>query len=82
MIPESAVSFDIRSDSSYAISLYRKDVKKDFGELKYLVNILGKATREGYWPRQIITPVIEEDKAPAAPDAKVGSDDESGEDFP
>lgn len=34
---------------------------------------MGKATREGFWPRQIITPV-EGDKA-AAPDAKVGSDD-------
>jgi len=61
--------------------LCRKDINKDFGELKYHVNILGKATREGYWPRQIITPVIEEDKTPAAPDAKVGSDNDSNDDF-
>jgi len=81
LIPESAVSFDIRADTTYTISLCKKDIKKDFGELKYEVNILGKATREGYWPRQIITAVIEEDKAPTAPDTKVGSDDESNDDF-
>lgn len=45
VIPESAVSFDIRADSSYAISLCKRDVNKDFGELKYHVKILGKATR-------------------------------------
>ncbi len=63
------------------ISLYKKDLSKDFGELKYHINVLGKATKEGYWPKEIITPVVEEDKTPAAPDAKVGSDDESNEDF-
>ena len=56
------------------ISLQKKDITKDFGDLKFEVTILGKATREGYWPRQIITPVAEEDKV-AAPDAKVVSDD-------
>jgi hypothetical protein len=39
-----------------------------------VINVLGKATREGFWPRQIITSVIEDEKG-AAPDAKVGSDD-------
>jgi len=81
VIPESATSFDIRSDSINVISLYKKDINKDFGQLKYHVTILGKATREGFWPRQIITPVLEEDKTTAAPDAKVNSDDDSNDDF-
>ena len=59
VIPESATSFDIRSDSIYVISMYKKDVSKDFGDLKYSITILGKAMREGSWPRQIITPVRE-----------------------
>ncbi len=82
MIPESAISFDIRSDSINVISLFKKNISKDFGQLKYQVIILGKAMREGFWPRQIITPVIEEDKTPAAPDAKVNSEDDSNDEFP
>jgi len=35
---------------------------------------LGKATRESHWPRQLITPIIEDEKV-AAPDAKTGSDE-------
>jgi hypothetical protein len=82
VIPESAISFDIRSDSINVISLFKKNISKDFGQLKYQVIILGKAMREGFWPRQIITPVIEEDKTPAAPDAKVNSEDDSNDEFP
>jgi hypothetical protein len=82
VIPESAISFDVRSDSMMVISLCKKDLSKDFGQLKYEVVILGKTMREGYWPRQIITPVVEEEKTPAAPDAKVNSDDDSNDEFP
>lgn len=74
LVPQSPISLDIRSDSSTTISLYKKDISKDFGNLKYEIRILGKATREGYWPRQIITPVPEEEKG-AAPDPRRGSDD-------
>lgn len=81
LIPESAISFDVRSDSMMVISLSKKDLSKDFGQLKYQVVILGKAMREGYWPRQIITPV-EEEKTAAAPSAKVNSDDDSNDEFP
>jgi hypothetical protein len=82
VLPESAISFDVKSDSMTVISLYKKDARKDFGKLNYQIVILGKAMREGYWPRQIITPVVEEDKTPAAPDAKVNSDDDSNDEFP
>ena len=30
--------------------------------LKFIVKVLGKATKEGYWPKQIITAVPEDDK--------------------
>jgi hypothetical protein len=63
------------------IPLYKKNINKGFGNLQYHITVLGKATKDGYWPRQIITPVIEEDKIVAAPDAKVNSDDDSNDDF-
>ncbi len=31
VIPESAISFDVRADSCNVISLYKKDINKDFG---------------------------------------------------
>lgn len=41
-------------------------MEKDVGELKIDVKILGKATKAGYWPRQIITEAanqrVEDDK--------------------
>lgn len=83
VVPESAISFDIRSDSINVISLYKKDINKDFGKLIYHINILGKSIRENYWPRQIITRVVEEERITAAPDAKANSSgDESNDDFP
>jgi len=42
------------------ITIVKKDISKPFGNINVSMKVLGKATKEGFWPRQIITPSEEE----------------------
>lgn len=53
------VSFEVKGGSSYVITLQKKRVDEPFGEYSLELITLGQATREGYWPRQIISEVGE-----------------------
>lgn len=70
-LPTGPLSVELVADSSHNYTLIKKDVTKDFGELKIDIKVLGKATRPGYWPRQFITEIEQKQE-----DDKVSSDEE------
>ena len=49
------VSFEVKGSNSFTITLQKKRVDEPFGEYTLELTTLGQATREGYWPRQIIS---------------------------
>ena len=64
-LPQGLISCEIRAGSGQNFTFIKRDVEKEIGELKVFVRILGKATKSGYWPRQLITEAsqkIEDDK--------------------
>ena len=65
------ISFEIKGGGSYAITLQKKRVDEPFGEYSLELATLGQATREGYWPRQIISEVGENEHE----DEEEGSED-------
>jgi hypothetical protein len=56
------LSFDIKGASSFVLTLQKKRVEEVFEEYSLELITLGQATREGYWPRQIISEVGENDR--------------------
>ncbi len=65
------ISFEIKGGGSYVLSLQKKRVDEPFGEYSLELATLGQATREGYWPRQIISEVGENERE----DEEEGSED-------
>jgi hypothetical protein len=57
---KSEISFEIRGDSIFPITLKKIRLDEPFGDISLEIKILSKATREGYWPKQIITAVEDE----------------------
>jgi hypothetical protein len=53
------VSFEVKGGGNYVLTLQKKRVDEPFGEYSLELTTLGQATREGYWPRQIISEVGE-----------------------
>jgi hypothetical protein len=53
------VSFDVKGGNHYVLTIQKKRVDEPFGEYTLELTTLGQATREGYWPRQIISEVGE-----------------------
>lgn len=53
------VSFEVKGGNTHVITLQKKRVDQPFGEYSLQLTTLGQATREGYWPRQIISEVGE-----------------------
>lgn len=56
------VSFEVKGGSSYNLTIQKRRVEEPFGEYTLELTTLGHATREGYWPRQIISEVAGNDR--------------------
>jgi hypothetical protein len=54
------LSFEIKAESMFVLTLKKLQPEEPIGEYTLELKALGHATREGYWPRQIITEVPEE----------------------
>ena len=57
-LPSSPINLEFKAESAQVLNFSKIDVKKPFGKFEFDVVILGKPTRDGFWPRQIITPVM------------------------
>ena len=54
------------------------DPAKDYGQIIIQCQILGKSSRPGYWPRQILTPAeVKPDTSPSKEDKKKSDDEDS-----
>lgn len=51
------LSFEVKSESNFVITLKKHNVEENFEDFKLELKMLGAATKEGYWPRQLITEV-------------------------
>jgi len=51
---------------THVITLKKNRIDEPFGEYNVELKVLGAATKEGYWPRQLITEIpqqrVDEDK--------------------
>lgn len=65
------VSFDVKGGSIFVLTLHKHRIEEPFGEYTLEIQTLGQSTREGYWPRQIISAVSEN----AQEDTEEGSED-------
>lgn len=61
-LSKSEVSFEIKGDSFFPLTLQKKDIEKSLGQLTLEFRVIGKATRAGLYPKQIITPIAEDRK--------------------
>ncbi len=78
LLPKSPLSLDVRSESVNSVILIKKDPTKDYGDIEIQVKTLGKSTRPGYWPRQILTPAeAKPDTSPTKEDRKNSDDEDS-----
>jgi hypothetical protein len=47
----------MKGESVFVLTLKKHRADEDFGEFTLELKMLGAATKEGYWPRQLITEV-------------------------
>lgn len=50
-------SFEVKGESFFAITLKKHRIEDNFDDFTMELKMLGAATKEGYWPRQLITEV-------------------------
>jgi hypothetical protein len=50
-------SFEVKGESTFALTLKKHRADEPFGEFTLELKMLGAATKEGYWPRQLISEV-------------------------
>ena len=57
-------SFEVKGESSYVLTLKKHRVDEPFGEFSLELKMVGMATKEGYWPKQLITevPLMQEEE--------------------
>lgn len=57
---QSDISFEIKGETSFALTLKKKDMEGTFDDVSLELKFICKATREPYLPRQILSLVPEE----------------------
>lgn len=50
-------SFEMKEESNFIITLKKHQADEPLEDFKLELKMLGQATKEGYWPRQLITEV-------------------------